>query len=128
MGVSVRGVVNPRGVVHRLNRERDDARVADGWRVRCAEGEVDAECACQLLPPQRRVRGVDEQRPAAESHERQQRHHRRAVVERREADGSARLEIQRAEPKRVRLIDAAQPQPRVDADVRTIVEEFLRGA
>ena len=38
------------------------------------------------------------------------------------------LEIQRAEPKRVRLIDAAQPQPRVDADVRTIVEEFLRGA
>src|SRR5262245_62775580 len=37
-------------------------------------------------------------------------------------------EIQRAEPKRVRLIDAAQPQPKVDADVRAIVEEFLRGA
>ena len=38
------------------------------------------------------------------------------------------LEIQRAEPKRVRVIDAAQPQAAVDADVRAIVEEFLRGA
>jgi thymidylate kinase len=38
------------------------------------------------------------------------------------------LEIQRAEPKRVRVIDAAQPQAAVDADVRALVEEFLRGA
>jgi dTMP kinase len=38
------------------------------------------------------------------------------------------LEIQRAEPKRVRVIDAAQPQAAVDADVQAIVEEFLRGA
>jgi len=28
----------------------------------------------------------------------------------------------------VRVIDAAQPQAAVDADVRAIVEEFLRGA
>lgn len=38
------------------------------------------------------------------------------------------LEILRAEPKRVRLIRAAQPPDVVEAEVRTIVEEFLRGA
>jgi dTMP kinase len=37
-------------------------------------------------------------------------------------------EIQRAEPKRVRLIDAARPPEVVAAEVRAIVEEFLRGA
>jgi dTMP kinase len=38
------------------------------------------------------------------------------------------LEIQRAEPKRVRIVDAARSQRAVGADVRAIVEEFLRGA
>ena len=38
------------------------------------------------------------------------------------------LEILRAEPKRVRLIRAAQPPDVVEAEVRTIVEEFFRGA
>lgn len=38
------------------------------------------------------------------------------------------LEILRAEPKRVRLIRAAQPPDVVEAEVRMIVEEFLRGA
>jgi dTMP kinase len=38
------------------------------------------------------------------------------------------LEIQRAEPKRVRRIDAARPPAAVAADVQAIVEEFLRGA
>jgi len=38
------------------------------------------------------------------------------------------LEIQRAEPKRVRLIDAAQDPDAVAADVQAIVGEFLRGA
>ena len=38
------------------------------------------------------------------------------------------LEIQRAEPKRVRVIDASQSPAVVDAEVRAIVEEFLRGA
>lgn len=38
------------------------------------------------------------------------------------------LEIQRAEPKRVRLIDAARPAAAVAADVQAIVGEFLRGA
>jgi dTMP kinase len=38
------------------------------------------------------------------------------------------LEIQRAEPKRVRLIDAARPPDVVAADVQAIVGEFLRGA
>jgi thymidylate kinase len=38
------------------------------------------------------------------------------------------LEILRAEPKRVRLISAAQPPDVVERDVRAIVEEFFRGA
>jgi dTMP kinase len=38
------------------------------------------------------------------------------------------LEIQRAEPKRVRLVDAARPPDVVAADVQAIVGEFLRGA
>lgn len=38
------------------------------------------------------------------------------------------LEIQRAEPKRVRLIDAARAPAAVAADVQAIVGEFLRGA
>ena len=38
------------------------------------------------------------------------------------------LEIRRAEPKRVRLIRAARPPAVVEAEVRAIVEEFLRGA
>jgi len=38
------------------------------------------------------------------------------------------LEILRAEPKRVRLIRAAQPPDVVERDVRAIVEEFFRGA
>jgi dTMP kinase len=38
------------------------------------------------------------------------------------------LEILRAEPKRVRLIRASQPPDVVEAEVRTIVEEFFRGA
>jgi len=37
-------------------------------------------------------------------------------------------EIQRAEPKRVRLIDAARPADEVAAEVQAIVGEFLRGA
>ncbi|MBI4635237.1 MAG: dTMP kinase [Candidatus Rokubacteria bacterium] len=37
------------------------------------------------------------------------------------------LEILRAEPKRVRRIDAARPPAAVAVQVRTIVEEFLRG-
>jgi dTMP kinase len=37
-------------------------------------------------------------------------------------------EIQRAEPKRVRLIDAARAPAAVAADVQAIVGEFLRGA
>jgi dTMP kinase len=37
------------------------------------------------------------------------------------------LEIQRAEPKRVRIVDAARPPVAVAADVRAIVAEFLRG-
>jgi dTMP kinase len=35
------------------------------------------------------------------------------------------LEIQRAEPKRVRIIDAARPPAEVGAQVRSVVEEFL---
>ncbi len=38
------------------------------------------------------------------------------------------LEIQRAEPKRVRLVRAARTVEAVAADVRRIVEEFLDGA
>ncbi len=38
------------------------------------------------------------------------------------------LEIRRAEPKRVRLIRAAQAPDAVARQVRTVVEEFLRGA
>jgi dTMP kinase len=38
------------------------------------------------------------------------------------------LEIQRAEPKRVRVIDAARPLAEVGAAVRGVIEEFLRGA
>jgi dTMP kinase len=38
------------------------------------------------------------------------------------------LEIQRAEPKRVRVIDAARAPATIAAQVRAIVEEFLRGA
>ncbi|HEU5322141.1 MAG TPA: dTMP kinase [Methylomirabilota bacterium] len=38
------------------------------------------------------------------------------------------LEIQRAEPKRVRLIDAGRPPAAVAADVQAIVGEYLRGA
>ncbi len=38
------------------------------------------------------------------------------------------LEILRAEPKRVRLIRAALPPAEVARQVRTVVEEFLRGA
>ena len=38
------------------------------------------------------------------------------------------LEIRRAEPKRVRLVRAAAPADVVAAEVRAIVEEFLRGA
>ena len=44
------------------------------------------------------------------------------------ARASGYLEILRAEPKRVRLIRAAQPPDVVERDVRAIVEEFLRGA
>jgi dTMP kinase len=36
--------------------------------------------------------------------------------------------IQRADPKRVRLIDAARPADVVAAEVEAIVGEFLRGA
>jgi dTMP kinase len=38
------------------------------------------------------------------------------------------LEIQRAEPKRVRLVDAAAPAAEVEARVAALVLEFLRGA
>ena len=38
------------------------------------------------------------------------------------------LEILRAEPKRVRLIRAAEPPAEVAAQVRAVVEELLRGA
>jgi dTMP kinase len=38
------------------------------------------------------------------------------------------LEILRAEPKRVRLIRAAQPPDDVETEIRAIVEEFFRGA
>ncbi|HBH00891.1 MAG TPA: dTMP kinase [Candidatus Rokubacteria bacterium] len=38
------------------------------------------------------------------------------------------LEIQRAEPKRVRLVRAGRPPGVVAGEVRAIVEEFLRGA
>ena len=38
------------------------------------------------------------------------------------------LEIQRTEPKRVRIVDADRSQRAVGVDVRAIVEEFLRGA
>jgi len=38
------------------------------------------------------------------------------------------LEIQRAEPKRVRLVDAARPPAEVTAQARAHIEEFLRGA
>jgi dTMP kinase len=38
------------------------------------------------------------------------------------------LEIQRAEPKRVRLVPAARPPAVVSAEVEAIVGEFLRGA
>ena len=38
------------------------------------------------------------------------------------------LEIQRAEPKRVRLIQASRPPDAVAAQVTAIVEEFIRGA
>ena len=37
------------------------------------------------------------------------------------------LEIQRAEPKRVRIVDAARDPAEVGAQARTIIEEFLRG-
>ena len=38
------------------------------------------------------------------------------------------LEIHRAEPKRVRIVNAARPPAVVAGDVRAIVGEFLRGA
>jgi dTMP kinase len=38
------------------------------------------------------------------------------------------LEIQRAEPKRVRLIDAGRPPAVVTAEVQAIVGDYLRGA
>jgi dTMP kinase len=38
------------------------------------------------------------------------------------------LEIQRAEPKRVRIIDAARSPREVSAEVQAVVGEFLRGA
>ena len=38
------------------------------------------------------------------------------------------LEIQRAEPKRVRTIDASRTPADVGADVRRVIDEFLRGA
>jgi dTMP kinase len=38
------------------------------------------------------------------------------------------LEIQRAEPKRVRIIDAARPPREVSAEVQAVVGDFLRGA
>jgi dTMP kinase len=38
------------------------------------------------------------------------------------------LEIQRAEPKRVRIVDAARPSAEVALDVQAIVGEALRGA
>ena len=38
------------------------------------------------------------------------------------------LVIQRAEPKRVRTIDAARTLAEVGADVRRVIDEFLRGA
>jgi dTMP kinase len=38
------------------------------------------------------------------------------------------LEILRAEPKRVRLIHAAEPPDVVEAEVRAVVEDFFRGA
>ena len=38
------------------------------------------------------------------------------------------LEIQRAEPKRVRVVDAGRAPDAVAADVQAIVGEFLRGA
>jgi dTMP kinase len=38
------------------------------------------------------------------------------------------LEIRRAEPKRVRVIDAAREPATVGAEIRRVVEEFLRGA
>jgi dTMP kinase len=38
------------------------------------------------------------------------------------------LEIRRAEPKRVRVIDAAREPAAVGAEIRRVVEEFLRGA
>jgi dTMP kinase len=38
------------------------------------------------------------------------------------------LEIQRAEPKRVRVIHAARPADVVEAEVRDVVDEFLAGA
>ncbi len=38
------------------------------------------------------------------------------------------LELQRAEPKRVRVIDAGREPATVGAEVRRLVEEFLRGA
>ena len=38
------------------------------------------------------------------------------------------LEIRRAEPKRVRIVDAAQPPAAVGAQLRTLISELLRGA
>ena len=38
------------------------------------------------------------------------------------------LEIQRAEPKRVRIVDASRTPGEVGAHARTLIEEFLRGA
>jgi dTMP kinase len=38
------------------------------------------------------------------------------------------LEIQRAEPKRVRTIDAARTPAEVGAETRRVIDEFLRGA
>ena len=38
------------------------------------------------------------------------------------------LEIQRAEPKRVRIVDASRTPAEVGAQVRGLVEEYLRGA
>jgi dTMP kinase len=38
------------------------------------------------------------------------------------------LEIRRAEPKRVRVIDAAREPAAVGAEIRRVVEDFLHGA
>jgi dTMP kinase len=38
------------------------------------------------------------------------------------------LEIQRTEPKRVRIVDAARTPAEVSAQARSVIEDFLRGA